>query len=625
MATYLQGVTDAVTTLNPPDPNLQFNMQLLQMRQSKYDQAHAKLSKMYGTILNSGLTRDDNIAAREEFFKLVETDLQKIAGMDLSLDSNVSKAQNVFKQFYTNNHIVKDMVWTKNYQSQQKRADAFKNCVDHEKCGGQYWEEGEKYLAYKRQEFKNMSADESLSAEDVRYIPYNNMMDQALKDLKEMGGFDMKFDEIKGDYKYTTKNGEVIEQPLLNLFNQLYEKNPEFHDMYKVMAYNKRQDWMYSKMQDGTYKNLNEAQVGYIKEYRDAFEKNFNERSKHISTEKERLGELVQGYEEDIQAGRLRADDPAYLETKALYSNATALDSYNQLYRNAQKNMHSQQSLGNLSGYLDDIEAGNLFDSDIQKTVETLKWKGYEQTIELEEKAKMRIEHEYDVALENLKFEHDKELELVKGEIKAALEGSKFSAEAYTAQQTYNNAFSTAENFNPIAKALADAGANDYEDELADAINGTGKWAGKSIEERKEHVASKLGTHKAKFLDKYNGAITQYGNNKRTSNSAALKAIEKAVTKNGNLDFVPSLYTDANSLSDADINTLEGYRLNYPDIPALQELYQQYKHRLPGGGVNAPANSNTGTVASNVMNVAQGTAPGILQTALTPGVNFTGL
>ena len=32
MATYLAGITDATTSLNPPDPGLQFNMQLLQMK-----------------------------------------------------------------------------------------------------------------------------------------------------------------------------------------------------------------------------------------------------------------------------------------------------------------------------------------------------------------------------------------------------------------------------------------------------------------------------------------------------------------------------------------------------------------------------------------------------------------
>ena len=96
---------------------------------------------MYGQILNAGLTRESDIEAREEFFKLIDSDLKKVAGIDLSLDSNVLQAQHVFSQIYENDFLVKDMVWTKNFQDEMKRADGFKNCVDPKECGGQYWDD----------------------------------------------------------------------------------------------------------------------------------------------------------------------------------------------------------------------------------------------------------------------------------------------------------------------------------------------------------------------------------------------------------------------------------------------------------------------------------------------------
>lgn len=609
MATYLQGVTDAVTQLNPPDSNLQFNMQLLQTRQSKYDQAHAKLSKMYGTILNSGLTREDNIAAREEFFKLVDGDLQKIAGMDLSLDSNVSKAQGVFKQFYTNNQIVKDMVWTKNYQSQQQRAEGFKNCVDDAKCGGQYWEDGEKFMAYKREEFKNMSAQESLYAQDVEYIPYNNLMDQALKDLKEMGGFDMKQDVIDGDYKYTTKNGEILEKPLLGLFNQLYEKNPKFHDMYKVMAYNGRQDWMRSKMSDGTYKNLNEAQVGYIQEYRDSFEKKFNERSQSVTHDKDRLEQLTLGYERDIQAGLVAPDDPKYLETKSLYSNALALDGYNQVYKNAQKNMHSQQSLSNISDYLDNIDAGSLFDEDINKTVNTLKWKGYDQTFALEEKAKMRIEYEYDVALEAVKLSNSIDLETVKSRLRIAEKGLDINTDSFSADQSYSIANEAASNYNPVQVALNEAGVTAISDESSKIIQGQGKYADLTDQQKLAAVLTNEGTGANIELIKleFEKALGSKTQKQKESNKKALDAIETSVKKGGNPDFDYILFTNPESLTDDDIATLEIYRNSFgKTVPAFDKLYNQYSHRLKtaeapklvNGLVDVPTVKSTTSIVS---------------------------
>ena len=237
MATYLQGVQDAVQSLRPPDPQLQFDAQLLATRQAKYDQAHAKLSKMYGTILNSGLTRDDNIAAREEFFKLIESDLQKIAGMDLSKDSNVSKAQNVFKQIYENDFLVKDMVWTKHFNNQLQRAEGFKNCRDPKECGGRYWEDGIKYMQYKREEFKNANQNESLQFANVDYIPHNNLLEEALEKFKELDPEAKKVVPTQdGKYRITYTNGKVIEKPLQDMFGQLYGNDPRFMDMYTLSS-----------------------------------------------------------------------------------------------------------------------------------------------------------------------------------------------------------------------------------------------------------------------------------------------------------------------------------------------------------------------------------------------------
>jgi hypothetical protein len=602
MATYLQNVTDAVTVLNPPDPGLQFNMQLLQMRQSKYDQAHAKLSKMYGTILSSGLTRDDNIAAREEFFKLVEGDLQKIAGMDLSLDSNVNKAQNVFKQFYTNNYIVKDMVWTKNYQSQMRRADAFKNCVDHTKCGGMYWEDGEKFMQYKRQEFKNASADEALGAQDVRYIPYNNMMEEALKDLKEMGGFNFTQDVISGDdYQYTTKNGNQITQPMLLMYKQLYEKNPEFHDMYKVMAYNQRNDWMYNRMQSGEFKTLNEAAVGYTKAFKEEQETLFNNRSAEITHDKDQLKQLLEGYEEDEKAGKLTQDDvKKYEEIQFLYKNALDVDGYNQIYKNAQKNMHSQQSLNNLTDYLDDITSANLFNGELIKTVDSLKWKDYEQTIKLEEKAKMRIEHEYDVALENLEFAHNKELEVIKAELKAALDTPDFKADSFETAQSYEVA---REDVYTYAGTMM----GDILDDIAQKKGG--EWDAvddlkKITENPNLSRAEKLKQVRAGITDvnvlatfnnSYKEAETTLLAKKRTSNRLALTYVEKQIGTGGVVN-TPVLFEGA-PLDDYAKKQLKTWAQDYPNSSVLVDLSNKYagtSFTVGGNNSSSSSSNNSG-------------------------------
>ncbi|HUV85130.1 MAG TPA: hypothetical protein VMV86_05425, partial [Methanosarcinales archaeon] len=206
MATYLQGVSDQIEKVRPPQPNLQFQSQMLTARQSKYDQGHKQLSDMYGKILNSGLTRESNVEARDEFFKLIDSDLRKVAGIDLSKQSNVTKAQNVFSQIYDNEYLVKDMVWTKNYQNQLQKAEEYKNCIDPEECGGAYWDGGMQYMQYKKQEFAETDNKDSLGFQDAEFVPYHNIMEKAMKAAKD-SGLDVTYDQIIGNYKVTTKNG----------------------------------------------------------------------------------------------------------------------------------------------------------------------------------------------------------------------------------------------------------------------------------------------------------------------------------------------------------------------------------------------------------------------------------
>ena len=128
MATYIQGQADYISQIQPTEPNLAFDAQILQTKQAKYDANHKKVSDLYGSLLNASMTRSDNIQARDEFLKIINDDIKRMGGLDFSLDQNVQAAAGVFQSIYTNNNIVKDMVWTRNYNSEVDRGESFKNC-----------------------------------------------------------------------------------------------------------------------------------------------------------------------------------------------------------------------------------------------------------------------------------------------------------------------------------------------------------------------------------------------------------------------------------------------------------------------------------------------------------------
>lgn len=243
MATYIQGITDYLPTLQPFQPDYNFLSNVLQTKQSRYDAAHKQLSSVYGTLLNSPMLRDQNIERRDQFFKSIDQDIQRMSGMDLSLQQNQDIAMNVFKGFYEDKNMVKDMLWTKNYMNEQSRAEAFKECIDKDKCGGSWWEGGVKALDYKAQEFKAASDKDALNFENVSFTPAQDFMGKAMKLAKD-SGFSIKYDEVKGDWIVTTKNGKEMIKPLAEFYISQFGSDPKMMDYYKKSAYVRRKDWV---------------------------------------------------------------------------------------------------------------------------------------------------------------------------------------------------------------------------------------------------------------------------------------------------------------------------------------------------------------------------------------------
>lgn len=588
MATFERGVQDQLTAIRPPDDLMQFNAQVLTAGQSQYDQAHQKLSKMYGTILNAGLTREDNILAREEFFKLIQQDLHKIAGMDLSKQSNVAKAQGVFKQIYTNKPLVKDMVWTKNYQTEMQRAEGFKNCINPDECGGQYWEDGVKYMQYKREEFKNATRDESMMFGDVEYIPYNNVIEQALDDLKEMGGFNMETTSFTEDGKYrvTTKNGRQAVKPMTLLFNKLYAKNPKFHDMFKVMAYNQRKDWTYNAVANGEYATLEEASVGYIEERRDALEKEFETMHKDITHDYERLKQLAEGYQQDYSEGRIQEGTEEYaemVETMELYQSAEGLKSYNDMVKRAQKGMYSMTTMNGIGDYLDNVQAQLSLKNEIEQSAEILAFKDYSQEYKADEYAVLAQKHSYNVALENLRYKHDKELQLLKNKDKEA----EFRAQAAVAANQYSQDQAAVNSFNPYYEAFKSLKSQHTEAKWSFVDASVTKsqletWAKAIPKDARLELNNLIGEKEAEKLEL-----------KKKANKSAMTATDYYNRGNAepdeNLEF--TLHKDV--LSQNEVKILSENYMNYPNNPQLEQWATMIDDdpKLSGmlGTTNAPA------------------------------------
>lgn len=262
MATYIQGVTGYVPQIQPFQPDFNFLGNILQTKQSRYDAAKKQLSSVYGTLLNSPLTHQDNIKARDAFFKSIEQDIQKMSGMDLSLEQNVDQALNIFKGLYEDQYIVKDMAYTKNYMNQKDRGEMLKLCTDKKKCGGSWWEGGDRYLDYKRQEFAKAPREKTLNIKDASYVAAQNFTEDAIKAAEE-AKFKVTYDEIKGDYIVTTTNGSEMVGSLAEFYVSKFGQDAKVMEYLKASAYLKRKDWVNQNL--ANYNNDdNEANLAYI-------------------------------------------------------------------------------------------------------------------------------------------------------------------------------------------------------------------------------------------------------------------------------------------------------------------------------------------------------------------------
>lgn len=250
MSTYLQGVTDYIPEIQPFQPNLNFYKGVLDTKQAQYQAGYDRISKIYGQLLNSPLTRDINIERREDFFNNINNEIQKLSGVDLSLRQNQDAAYQVFQPLINDQNILKDMAWTKVLRDEYQKSESFKNCTNEEKCGGKWWEGGVQALNFMRMDFANASDEEAMQMGNAYYTPYVNVTDKAFKMAKDMG-FNVQSVTWSSDGKYiiTTKGGQALVAPLNDYFNSVLGQDPNIQGYYKTLAYLDRKNFSYTNVE----------------------------------------------------------------------------------------------------------------------------------------------------------------------------------------------------------------------------------------------------------------------------------------------------------------------------------------------------------------------------------------
>jgi hypothetical protein len=399
MATYLQGITDYIPQVQPFRPDLNFYEGVLNKKQAQYEAGYNKLSNLYGTLLNSELSRTDNSERRDKFFTEIDNKIKKISTLDLSKSENVKSAQKVFQPLIDDEYILKDISFTRSYRNEMNKAQYFMNCIDEKKCGGKYWEDGVRAINYMREDFAKASADESLGYQNPVYTPYIDVNKKAMEFAKEMGFNNQTISWTPdGRYIIKTKNGPAMVPGLTEAFMSAFGNDPAVMAMYKTQAFLDRKD--YSKV--NAYK-FNGDETAAEREYLTTAANIVSQKMQALSQQAQRDKEAVttkrMAAEESVEKIPINEDlDAAFvamLNGIPMEENAinTAEQVANQSLESIDGIDFSKMDINSLRYRIDNARAGELFYTSMGQAAESYAMNTMEQDVEIDKYSLAQFEH----------------------------------------------------------------------------------------------------------------------------------------------------------------------------------------------------------------------------------------
>jgi hypothetical protein len=408
MATYLTGSNKYIPQIQPYQPDLNFYKTVLDTKTAQYEAGYDRVISIYGTLLNSALTRQDTSTMRNDFFSKANNEIQRLAGVDLSMEDNQTAAFQVFKPLTTNKLFAKDINFTKDLYAEYDRSEFFRDCLNEKECGGKYWQGGVDYLQYKAQDFAEADEKTAMGMESPKYVPFVNVVSDAV-DFALKSKLEMQTVTSDGRYIYTTTNGVPMETPLHSYFIAKYGNDQKAADMYAVSAYLQRKNYGQSKAAE--FGSTQAAEADYIQQVISAADKANREYKKQAEQNKETVGAKKGVVEEYIKNKGVDPEmDKDLIEYyQRLNDDTDAADAADTYYKES-LDISSPTSLEGISqtalaARADAILARNLLDSDMATAAHSYATMTQKQDVKADP-----------IYLENLDFSHQMSLESYKNQ-----------------------------------------------------------------------------------------------------------------------------------------------------------------------------------------------------------------
>lgn len=416
MATYVPGSKTYSREIQPFTPDYKFLSSVLGTRQDRYDTNYKQLSDLYGKVVYADLSREDTIGMRDQYANQLAPKIQQISGMDLSLRQNVDSAKSVFKPFYEDDLIVKDLVYTKQYKQNAQQALRFKDSdnVDERK---KYWSTGMQYLNYQMEDFKTADRDAALKQGLPTYIENVDLVKMSTDLLKDAGFGDVEIDipDPTGHWIIREKNGKQQVPGAYNFLQKTLMEDPRVMDAYRASGYVDSRNFAQKGLDSGLYSTVLEGQTAWAKDkLADLAQRNATA-NEIIKQQFDEALNAKNNWEEYEKTSGVIPNSP---EAKAMME---ALEQYDKSRGALERNEETLQRVDNINVDEDPDLLNKAFNllmnynlsTDILGAAKAHSMKDYSRTITANPYKKLEVQHKYSMAkIEQQHINRKKEIRL---------------------------------------------------------------------------------------------------------------------------------------------------------------------------------------------------------------------
>ena len=219
MPSYLVSAKEAFVPTELYTPPIESIGEILRIKQSRYDQGFNQVNSMYRNIMDSEILSQHGNAKRKQFMDQADQAIKQLSNVDLSMPENVAMGENVFKPFWEDQNLVREIGVIKNTRKELSFAESLRTSTD-EKVRADY----NVYSVMDQQNLLKEIAESD--PDDIKQIgprAYTKKVDiskEMDEGLKALGITNAQVKEIPngGGYKVVDQFGKESVLPLTDYF-----------------------------------------------------------------------------------------------------------------------------------------------------------------------------------------------------------------------------------------------------------------------------------------------------------------------------------------------------------------------------------------------------------------------